>query len=711
MFLPRFVRMVVAACAVAVSLCIGSLAEGATVGATGALRSFTARDLVALDRLSDPQVAPNGSAVIYDVRSADVATNRARHALWMLPLEPAGIPVQFLTNATDARWSPDGKYVYFLRAGSGTQQLWRISRAGGAATQITQLPLSIGAYRIAPDGVHVVISLAVFADCPTLACTKSRVAARAQSHATGTVFTKLFIRHWDMWANGTRNHLFAVVLGPHGKATGNPVSLMGSFDGDAPSKPFGGDEDFAISPDSRSVVFSARLAGSTEPWSTNFDLYSVPIDGSTAIADLTAPNPAADTGPVFSPDGAHLAYRAQKRAGFEADRFGIMVRDLRTGTTREIDPTWDRSASEVVWSHDGRTIFTSADDAGNHRIFAIDVASGAVRPLTRDGDVESFALAPNALVYAESSLTSPAQLFTPTLPSGVARQVTHLNAERLRNVALAPSKTFTFVGWNGERVQGRVTEPYGRVSGKTYPVAFLIHGGPQGSWTDGWSYRWNPQFYAGLGYAVVTVDFHGSTGYGQRFTDAISRHWGDRPFEDLQKGWTAALAEFPYLDRNRACALGASYGGYMIDWIAGNWSAPWKCLVVHDGVFDNRMMGYSTEELWFSQWENGGTPWDHPADYERFNPIDHVAAWKDPMLVIHSAQDFRIPMEQGIGAFTALQRKGIPSEFLTFPDENHWVLKPQNSLEWHDTVAAWLKRWLQEGSPAPDYGRTSATRR
>jgi acylaminoacyl-peptidase len=253
---------------------------------------------------------------------------------------------------------------------------------------------------------------------------------------------------------------------------------------------------------------------------------------------------------------------------------------------------------------------------------------------------------------------------------------------------------FTFPGWNGETVHGYVVKPAGFVAGKRYPVAFIVHGGPQGSFADGWSYRWNPQTYAGAGFASVFVDFHGSTGYGQAFTDAISAHWGDRPLEDLQKGWSAALTRYPFLDGNRACALGASYGGFMIYWMEGVWSAPWKCLVDHDGVFDNRMMGYATEELWFSEWENGhATPWENPGNYERFNPINHVADWHTPMLVIHSGRDYRIPLEQGLAAFTALQRKGIASEFLTFPDENHWVLKPQNSVEWHTTVLDWLRRW------------------
>jgi acylaminoacyl-peptidase len=334
----------------------------------------------------------------------------------------------------------------------------------------------------------------------------------------------------------------------------------------------------------------------------------------------------------------------------------------------------------------------TADDTGHHILYQIDVRTGAVTPLTTAGHVSEIDVAAATVIYASDSLSSPTQLFR--LAGGPKQQITHADVAKLAGITFAPYEQFSFTGWNNETVHGFVMPPAEAKPGVKYPVAFIVHGGPQGSFGDDWSYRWNPQTYAARGYAAVFIDFHGSTGYGQAFTDSISGHWGDRPLEDLQKGWAAALAKYPYLDASRACALGASYGGYMIYWMAGNWSAPWRCLVDHDGVFDNRMMGYSTEELWFSEWENGhATPWEQPDNYERFNPIDHVKDWHVPMLVIHSAKDFRIPLEQGLGAFTALQRKGVPSEFLTFPDENHWVLKPQNSFLWQNTVLAWLDKW------------------
>ncbi len=346
-------------------------------------------------------------------------------------------------------------------------------------------------------------------------------------------------------------------------------------------------------------------------------------------------------------------------------------------------------------SADGKWLYTTAEELGQHPLFRVSLANGEVETVAKDGSVSAFDLAGPTLALARNSLVTGDVLYT-TNPDGKAplRQITPSAAQMLPDVAWGQYEQFKFRGWNDETVYGYVVKPWDYQPGKKYPVAFLIHGGPQGSFGNGWSYRWNPQTYAGQGYAVVMIDFHGSTGYGQAFTDSISGHWGDRPLEDLQKGWDYALKTYPFLDGDKACALGASYGGFMAYWIAGVWNAPWKCIVAHDGVFDNFMMGYATEELWFSEWENGGTPYDNPAGYQKFNPANHVKDWRVPILIVHGQQDFRIPVEQGIAAFTAAQRKGVESQFLYFPDENHWVLKPQNSVQWHETVNAWLRQHL-----------------
>jgi dipeptidyl aminopeptidase/acylaminoacyl peptidase len=676
--------------------------------AAQAARGFQASDMVRMDRYSSPALSPDGRKLVFAKRVVDFDANRASTSLWIEDLfaRDAAPPEQLTPdgwNVNSPAFSPDGATVYFLSAKNGSSQLYAMPTAGGAPKQLTDLAQDIGAFKLSPDGTRVAVASTAFPDCrdsadaDALACTKQRqdAQAKAKGKASGKIFDHLFIRHWDTWADGTLNRVFVVPADAKTPAK-TAVLVSGGVNGDIPSKPFGDLSDLAWSPDGKQLAMSARASNGSEPWSTNFDIWLANSDGSGEARNLTEANKAWDAGPVFSADGKTLYYRAMKVPGFEADRFALMAMDLSDGKAHEIDPDWDRSANGIVLSADGKTLYATAEDMGQQPLFAVDIASGKATQVVADGTVGEFVIAGPTLAFARNSMKTGDEIFSAATDGSAQRAITPSAGEMLPDVAWGDFEQFSFKGWNNETVHGYVVKPWNYEPGKKYPVAFLIHGGPQGSFGNGWSYRWNPQTYAGQGYAVVMVDFHGSVGYGQAFTDAISQHWGDRPLEDLQKGWAAALKQYDFLDGDKACALGASYGGFMAYWIAGNWNEPWKCIVAHDGVFDNRMMGYATEELWFSEHENGGTPWENPAGYEKFNPINYVKDWKVPMLVVHSQLDYRIPVEQGIAAFTALQRKGIESKYLYFPDENHWVLKPQNSLLWHDTVNAWLKAHIGE---------------
>jgi dipeptidyl aminopeptidase/acylaminoacyl peptidase len=471
---------------------------------------------------------------------------------------------------------------------------------------------------------------------------------------------------------------------------------MRGMEADCPSVPFGGTEEYTFTRDGRGVVFSAKTADGSEAWSTDFDLFGSPVDGSHEPERLTEENRAWDTQPVFSPDGATLAYLAMERPGYEADRFRIILRDGPHGEDRVLTQDWDRSVGSMTFSPDGKTLLVTAQNLGNTSLFAVDVASGTVREILHEGTVRSPSYAGQRIVFGMDHLRSPVELYSAGLDGSDLRPITDVNAKRMARIRFGEPEQMTFRGAEGDQVYAWLVKPVDFDPGKRYPVAFIIHGGPQGSSSNNFHYRWNPQIYAAAGYATLMVDFHGSTGYGQAFTDAIRRDWGGKPLEDLQKGLEAALERNPWMDGSRACALGASYGGFMINWIAGNWPDGFRCLVNHDGTFDQRIMYFGTEELWFPEWEMGGTYWENPEGFEEFNPALHVDRWKTPMLVIHGGRDYRVPLEHGIGAFTALQRRGIPSRFLYFPDENHWVLSPANGILWHETVLAWLEKWTKE---------------
>jgi len=653
---------------------------------------FSIHDMLAMERISEPAVSPDGKWIVFTLRVTDLDANRGRTDLWCTDSE--GKVLSRLTSHPAAdfnpRWSADGQSIYFLSTRSGSSQVWRIRRNGGEAEAITALPLDVSNLVVSPDGKNLAFSLEVFPGlCPD--GSKKKLDELAAGKASGRTYDRLFFRHWDSWLDGRRSHVFVMPV-----SGGKALDLMPAMDADAPSKPFGGAEEFTFSSDGKGLVFTARDAGRTEAWSTNLDLYSVPVDASAPPRNLTEKNQASDTQPCFSPDGRTLAYLAMERPGYEADRYRIMLRSWPSGAERELASGWDRSASSLCWSLDGRSLYVTAEDIGQNPLFAIDVKSGAVRKLVANGQVSSPApVAGGRIVYGLDHLQAPLELWTIRNDGSAPRPLTRINAARLAAARMGAFEQFSFKGWNDETVYGYVVKPVDFDPARKYPVAFLIHGGPQGSFGNHFHYRWNPQAYSGAGYGAVMVDFHGSTGYGQAFTDAIRDDWGGKPLEDLQKGLAAALALYPWLDGERVGALGASYGGFMINWIAGAWPDRFRCLVSHDGNLDERLAYFDTEELWFPEWDHLGTPWDNPEGYEKHNPLNLVKNWKTPMLVVHGALDFRVVETQGMSTFTALQRRGIPSKFLYFPDENHWVLKPHNSLLWHETVLGWLDQWLK----------------
>ena len=659
-------------------------------------RPFTAKDLALLERVSDPRISPDARFIAYNLRSTDWDGNHGVNALWVIDRSAANSAPRLVRDqeksSTAPRWSADGQWLYFLSSRSGSTQVWRTAAQGGESWQATKLPLDVNQYRLAPDGHTLVAAINAHAECDTLACSKAKDEAKAKEKTSGTVYDTATPRFWDTYLDGRYIGLFAVRLSGDNAPT-DAVPLTRNYQADIVGRPDGDDSSFVVAEDGNAVIFSARPSGSAQGLGDPSSLYTVALDGSKAPQRLDPAAATSDSTPAVSPDGTKLAYLARKGSTFTAPRAQIMIRDLKSGSARPLAESFDRSPDSLKWSSDSKTLYAGAEDTGQERIFAISAATGAVKPLTGDGHVGSFDLAKGVIAYSRDALDSPAQIYDMKLGEA-PRALTHVGQRVVAQTPFTSFEAFSFSGWNDETVHGYVVQPANYHPGQKYPVAFLIHGGPHGSFGNAWSYRWNPQVWAGMGYAVVMVDFHGSSGYGEAFAKSIVGHWGDRPLTDLQKGWSYALSHYSFLDADRACALGGSYGGYMVAWIAGNWTKPWKCLVNHDGVFDIRLMSYSTDIPGFQQSQNDAPTWDKPEAVERFNPIDHVADWSVPMLVVHGGRDDRVPLDQGMGAYGAAQLRHIPSQLLYFPDENHWVLKPQNSVQWYSTVETWMKRWL-----------------
>lgn len=673
------------------SIAFAALIGLASTSTVAIARPMTPADLATLSRVSAPTVSPDGRWLVWQQRETDLAANKGHLSLWLLNLSAKGAkPVKIATpagkEAHDPAFSADGKSIYFISDASGSDQIWRIAPAGGAAEQVTHYDFDLSGFLLSPRDDKVAIWADLPTDCDSLPCAP----AAGKAGGSARTYDQLFVRHWDTWATpGLRSRVYVLPL----VAGGVAKSVEGALIGDTPSKPDGGVEQLAWSADGKTLFFTLREAGRIEPLSTNLDIFAAPADGSRGPVNLTSANHAMDNLPAVSPDGQWLAYAAMERPTYEADRLALHLRNLQTGETKALAPAWDVSVDSIAWAADGASLLVTGADHLDTPLFRVAIADGKVTRLTQRGHVSNVAPLPDGGAIATiDTITAPADFYR-IAAKGAATRLTAVNAGKLAGIDLPSVERFTFAGAGNDPVSGWVVAPAGAKA--KLPTVMLVHGGPQGSFSDSWSYRWNPMLFSAPGYAVLSVDFHGSTGYGQKFTDSINKDWGGKPLKDLQLGLAAAAAKFGVVDPANACAAGGSYGGYMMNWIAGNWPDQFKCLVTHAGVFDARAMAYETEELWFDEWEHGGPYFQDPAAFEKWNPVNHVAAWKTPMLVIHGEKDFRIPYTQGLAAFTAAQRRNVPSRLVVYPDENHWILKPQNSIQWYREAFDWFGKWLK----------------
>ena len=658
-------------------------------------RPMTETDLVMMKRLSAVAASPDGMMLAYQLRETDLEANKGKTDLYVLKLGTTGAqPVMFASrpekNEHDADFAPDGKSIFYISNESGSDQIWRYDISSATTTQASNFKPDVSGFEISPDGLKLAIWGDIARDCMEFGCAKDGDTSKP-GPGTGREYDQLMTRHWDQWETpGNYSWVFTVVLRADGKLGTLGAAMDGDLVGDAPSKPFGGGDEISWSADSSAVLFALRHADANEAKSTNLDIYRSALQNPTPV-NLSADNAGMDTTPAASPDGKWLAWTSMARATYEADRLVIKLMDLKSGKITALTDTWDRSVASLAWAANSKSFLVTAQDVLETPLYRVDL-KGKITRLTERGSIaEAVPLKNGGVVYAINSINGPSDLVHMDT-KGKTTQLTNVNADTMAMLDPVNYQKFDFTGANGDQVYGQIVKPQG-ATGKL-PVLLLVHGGPQGTFNNSWSYRWNPAVMASQGYAVVSIDFHGSTGYGQKFTDSIHKNWGGWPLEDLQKGMEAVGKIDAQLDTNNACALGGSYGGYMMNWISGNWPDRFKCLVNHAGIFDLRAMAYETEELWFDQWDNGG-PWTTRSDAEKWNPVNHVAKWKTPTLVIHGERDYRIPYSQSLAAFTALQQQGVESKLLVFPDENHWVLKPKNSIQWHQTVFDWVGKHLK----------------
>jgi dipeptidyl aminopeptidase/acylaminoacyl peptidase len=650
-------------------------------------RPFDADALLQIKRIGDPQISPDGKTVAFSVSQPDIANNRAARSIWTVPLA-GGTPAKLADMADRPRWSHDGSTVYYTGTSGGASQIWTIRPDGSGQRQITHLSTEASGQVVASDGKYLLVTSDVYPQCGADdACNAKEIEAEKNSKVKARLITGLLYRHWTAWQGKTRSHLLSISL-----EDGKVVDLS---PGDKVVPPFslGGPDDYAISPDGGEVAFV--MNGDAVPaTSTNNDIYVVPIKG--GIAQKITANPGADNSPQYSPDGKYLAYRSQARAGYESDKWRLIVLDRVNGRLTLPTDAVDRAVNSFVWSPDSKRLFFGVTDRGRQAIQFVSVEGGGVRAAVSGSntlDDLQFTADGKTLVFTRQSGDSPVEICRATSNGGSAVALTHLNDDLLNQYQLTPLEDFWVEGAEKTQVHSFIVKPPAFDPAKKYPVLMLVHGGPQGEWGESWTYRWNSQVFAGAGYVVVMPNPRGSVGYGQKFTDDINQDWGGKPYDDLM-AVTDYVAKLPYVDAEKMAAAGGSYGGYMINWMLGH-TTRFKCFVSHAGVYDLRSEAEATEELWFPTWEFGGMPWENPEVYDRWSPSKFVKEFKTPTLVIHGELDFRIPYSQGMALFTALQIQKVPSQMLMYPDEGHWVLKPQNSALWYKTFLNWVGMWTK----------------
>ncbi len=652
--------------------------------------------MLQIQRIGEPQLSPDGATVAFTVQTMNVAENTRPQQIWTVPLN-GGTPVQIThegTQNTRPRWMPDSRRLLFISNRRGNSQVWSMNPDGSNAKAVTNLASEAADVVIAPDGKTIVFTSEVYPECSADdECNRKKLDAEKESKVKARVYTALLYRRWNAWQGSRRRHLLSMTLDggrPHDLTPGRL---------EVPPFSLGGPDDFAISPDSKEVAYVSNLDPDLST-STNDEIFVVPIGGGEAKKVSTSPG--ADRSPAYSPDGKYLAFRSQLRAGYEADRWRLMVLDRTTNSQVSVSEALDQPVESFTWAPDSARLFFVIEDRGRGLLQMVPVGGGGVRGLiTGNSHIDDVQLTADqkTMIYTEQSEARPTEIYRVTSTGGSAAPLTRLNNALLSQYSLPPAEDFWIEASDGAKVQTFLFKPPSFDAQKKYPALMLIHGGPQGAWGRLWQYRWNAQIFAAAGYVVFEPNPRGSTGYGQKFTDDINQDWGGKPFEDLMDA-ADYVSRLPYIDAGRMAAGGGSYGGYMTDWILGHTNR-FKALVSHSGPFDLGSSNLETEELWFPKWEFGGLPWQNPELYRRLSPSSYVNDFKTPTLAMHGELDYRVPVGQSMQLFTALQVQKVPSKLVLFPDEGHWILKPQNTQLWYRSFLDWIGEWTRKSTGTP----------